>query len=540
MLSGVPVYETNEPNDDLNIDLALKDDQIQCIDPSLLSLLPSRHTVSPVSSAQKLSGPLPRALVAGSTPKLTTVLDGIFATADGVSTPLASALMTPTRRTTSQILRDKAFGTSDDDLSELEHPPSPPKVPRKSVMNALPVNSNGLVGTVLRTKGRVVLDSDDDIPASTPSRPPLKKVVLVSDDEIEEVVSANRPTVSRRRSVLAMTAVTPRGPSSSSRRRSFRSQLPHKKSAAVAAAVPGNSSDQPIVLDSPVKLAFDAPVAADEVVAKNNCLAEAKAKVEALEQGHLNSGSLMHHAERHLVPAGSPPVQPIKKGVKSALRKKGQLFDTSAAVPLASKGTKRKQIPDISEDAVPLKRVRPSTKPTSPTDASLAKAGPPMFGPDLVSSGRAKKRYGGRKKRDCSPPSAPIEPIIDYDVIPGPANSTSKSVKSKPKPKAAKTKPTPKEPTEAVEKVTSVEVKAAKKATRTAVTKGKESDAKATSKEENKGTTQKAQVKSTAVEQQEPFGDKTFGDHHVVGEPAESFVHKEVCVPKELSTPQVT
>lgn len=120
--------------------------------------------------------------------------------------------MTPIRQTASQLLRDSAFGTSIDDLSEAEDPPSPPKLARKPASDSiLTKDAKGSAPSVKLAKGKV-LDSDDEVPGSTPSKPPVKKkAVVVSDDEdeIEDVVSSSKPAVSRRRSVLAMTAVTP-------------------------------------------------------------------------------------------------------------------------------------------------------------------------------------------------------------------------------------------------------------------------------------------------------------------------------------------
>lgn len=171
------------------------------------------------------------------------------AAANDGPTPPVSAPVTPIRRTASQVLRDTAFGTSDDELSPVECLPEPPKVPRKSVSNVIPKVSSK-VTTARRTNRRTVLDSDDEMPVSTPSRPPAKKkVTMASDDEIEEVLSSAKAVVSRRRSVLSMTAMAASGLSSSSHRRSVQPKafFGRKKS---ARAVKDSLDDEPIVLDS--------------------------------------------------------------------------------------------------------------------------------------------------------------------------------------------------------------------------------------------------------------------------------------------------
>lgn len=96
-----------------------------------------------------------------------------------------------------------------------------------------------------------MLDSDDDMPTSTPSRAPTKKIVAGgSDDEIEEILPSTKPLVSRRRSVLKMTAVTSSVLSLSSRLHSDQYQVTSSRQKPVVTTAAGNS-EEPIVLDSP-------------------------------------------------------------------------------------------------------------------------------------------------------------------------------------------------------------------------------------------------------------------------------------------------
>lgn len=120
----------------------------------------------------------------------------------GVNLPKdASRHITPLHRTKSIGLREAAFGTSDDELSEINSPHEPSKP------HALDDSKTNPVAHFAQKA-----DSDDDLP-STPTRPPTrrtqKRLIVVSDDEdeIEEVVPASKissSVLSRRRSTLNM------------------------------------------------------------------------------------------------------------------------------------------------------------------------------------------------------------------------------------------------------------------------------------------------------------------------------------------------
>ena len=114
--------------------------------------------------------------------------------------------------TASQKTRDIAFGTvDDDDLSDLDCLPDPPERPQKKH-----TTSQAKLATTLSNP--IVLSSDDDV--SSPTRPvrstkPRKKAIVISDDEIEDVIPPSKisdSSISRRRSVLQMTPLLPSKP----------------------------------------------------------------------------------------------------------------------------------------------------------------------------------------------------------------------------------------------------------------------------------------------------------------------------------------
>lgn len=129
-------------------------------------------------------------------------------------------LVTPLRRTKTQVIREAAFGLSGDELSEVESVPAPPKKSQRAT-----AVENESISRVY--KGRII-DSDNEKDSSTPTRPPVKKptgkkkAIIIEDDEddIEEVLPASRitPTFSRRRSVLTMSNATDEKLSSSTRK----------------------------------------------------------------------------------------------------------------------------------------------------------------------------------------------------------------------------------------------------------------------------------------------------------------------------------
>ncbi len=110
------------------------------------------------------------------------------------------------QRTKSQAILEAAFGTSEDELSDIEDVAKPREHPKLTKSD----DKKLATGARLASGSRKALESDDDIP-STPTRPPVrktvKKLVIVSDDEdeIEEDLPASKLSssiISRRRSTL--------------------------------------------------------------------------------------------------------------------------------------------------------------------------------------------------------------------------------------------------------------------------------------------------------------------------------------------------
>lgn len=136
---------------------------------------------------------------------------------DSLSLPMDPP-KTPIKRSYSQVMRDAVFGASDEELSEIECLPTPPR-PRKSKSFSKDITAERVTRPPVKIRGRRILDSED---GSTPTRAPttkrtVRKAVVVSDDEIEDVLHERAPLVSRQRSMLLMTPVT----SSTSRRRTI-------------------------------------------------------------------------------------------------------------------------------------------------------------------------------------------------------------------------------------------------------------------------------------------------------------------------------
>lgn len=224
------MYGTNEPSDDSPMEQGPSSrNEILCIDPKLTiaplaDLLPPDRGESWTAGAAlpeprpdiacPASGPEPASAIVVSAAAAATT-----ATVDSLSLPLVpDPPKTPIKRSYSQVMRDAVFGASDEELSEIECLPTPPR-PRKSKSFSKDIPSERFTRPPVKIRGRRILDSED---GSTPTRAPttkrtVKKAVVVSDDEIEDVLHERAPLVSRQRSMLLMTPVT----SSTSRRRTI-------------------------------------------------------------------------------------------------------------------------------------------------------------------------------------------------------------------------------------------------------------------------------------------------------------------------------
>lgn len=142
---------------------------------------------------------------------VTAGLTGCALSHEKGTTELAQPPITPLRRTKSQVIREAAFGASDEELSDAEVVPESPRKPRPPTSASIEPKPARLM-----LKAGRILESDDDIPSSTPSRAPVKKankkVIILSDDEdeIEEILPSSNISSSvlhRRRSTLVMTPV---------------------------------------------------------------------------------------------------------------------------------------------------------------------------------------------------------------------------------------------------------------------------------------------------------------------------------------------
>lgn len=224
------VYGTNEPSDDSLMEQGSTGrNEILCIDPKLI-ISPLTDLVPPdlgesSTAGVALSDPRPDILArtAPGTEPISVI--NVSASAPAIAAVATVSLhmipdppKTPIKRTYSQVMRDAVFGASDEELSEIECLPTPPR-PRKSKSFSKEIPAERVARPPVKIRGRRILDSED---GSTPSRAPttkrtVKKAVVVSDDEIEDVLHERATLVSRQRSMLLMTPVT----SSTSRRRTI-------------------------------------------------------------------------------------------------------------------------------------------------------------------------------------------------------------------------------------------------------------------------------------------------------------------------------
>lgn len=165
--------------------------------PASPGLTSTRSGLAPVSDL----APSP-----GLAPTSTSALESTDSARAKPSMKTTTAPLTPPRRTSTQHLRDVAFGTSDDELSEVEWLPEPPKKPEKK--RSLDKEPSMIMNAASN------FNFDEEITVSSPTRPPKprprpygKKTVVISDDEIEDIIPASKfsdTSISRRRSTLRM------------------------------------------------------------------------------------------------------------------------------------------------------------------------------------------------------------------------------------------------------------------------------------------------------------------------------------------------
>lgn len=338
LLSLSPVYQVNHGSED-QIAGGEDGDEVLCIDPALLAILPPSKSSSPIKVPGAL-GDRPRPLVANSDPdafvfEAEPATLGVHASAatrqSALTTPRARAPAgshvsppaTPIRRTASQALRDHAFGTSDDELSEADVLPDPSEPALESAPN-LGSGKNLEVRTTVRlNKGRV-LDSDDELPVSTPTKPQVKKsqkkAVVISDDEIEDVVSSAKPRVSRRRSTLQMTAV-PKAPSMH-----LRSAV-SKSGSAKNLPLTGNlskafSANDPGRAESPIRLDLDdTPIPSQTTKTTVGRKRAAKVSSKGAQTEDTDSATLIDSAQSKVMPKKNNGKQAENQGTSASLQK---------------------------------------------------------------------------------------------------------------------------------------------------------------------------------------------------------------------------
>ncbi|RDX43083.1 hypothetical protein OH76DRAFT_1410522 [Lentinus brumalis] len=403
-------------------------------------------------------------------------------------------------RTGSQVIRDAVFGGSLDDLSEISSECDSP-TPRSNMLRRSststsinlvrgrlsfePVSAQKEAGRVGRGRvGKVILDSDDDSP---PPRPPANsrlrpanKLLLrepTADDVLEEFPIASLA------SVPLEPPLTPPSQQDKNARSSFSGLGPQSASTKVlrfSHAIP--APDFNAALSSPAvatkgvlksalvkKTLAPAPPADGDLLDSSPPRAPPVQKARAGKPATSKVGDPLYD----LIPPSSSPTPGVKRSVKGALRKKGELVSAAkkdpppSAATASTKSSKRKALADVETDenvppgavdndlARPAKRARTSETtraPTPPSPIEQEDVKPKLFSDAeaqvLRPAMRARRTYHARKGRTSSPVTGSDAGskalFVDYDALPSPPRATaaaaaSSSVRSTP-PRQAKTK----------------------------------------------------------------------------------------------------
>ncbi|KAK7693089.1 hypothetical protein QCA50_002654 [Cerrena zonata] len=372
----------------------------------------------------------------------------------------SKSLRRPTR-TFSQQLRDAAFGTSDEELSELEWTQDPKQI-EKTLANEAKPNSKTKPTKSTKATTKVILDSDDDV--IEPKRPPrakparklaVRKSTMLSDDEIENSspLAAKNATLARR----AQTAVTSITPPIRPASISFPKVQTMEQSVRTAQAklAVTKSSNTPNVSPMPSDLpnAPATPIQPAVSVAKKELR---KRPAKPIPQA---KAALQKPRSDSPAPVSSPAAPP--HSVKARLRKK----DGTPAEPLKAKPPpvlKRKRNdktekeneqqemhPDSDQPpAKKLKTLAANDEDLTPRSTDTLTLRPPQ-----KASARPPKRYKGKKRRGSFSSDLPSH-LIDYDAIPDNPSTTMVEDTPSPKPIPKSKKPMSVKPKKANKKLT--------------------------------------------------------------------------------------
>ncbi|CAL1703773.1 unnamed protein product [Somion occarium] len=360
------------------------------------------------------------------------------------------------RRTFLQELRDAAFGTSDEELSEIEHTPEPDPGPTRSTTKVASESIN-LKKTVRLISTKIILDSDDDANEPnrvtvnrTAKRTAIRKNTMLSDDDIEDsfplaskiapltrrLSLAAAPKASLKRVVSVLSSVSIDIPASAvARPTEVTHMLAELPRTSPPAAVVADSLPDPNVNNLPAT-----PIRSTTPVLRNSPGFRQKKAVVYFK------GDRQPNIEEIAFSCSSPVPQP--KLVKARLRKKdgtsAMITKSNTASHIATSKRKRKQADEDDQDLDAQLRKPPSKKSrTEPQcDTDVEGAVPPertesqILRPRNTAVLRATKRYGGKKLRT----SSPVVPShdVDYDAIPNdsPSATSPEEKSSKPEPRA--------------------------------------------------------------------------------------------------------
>lgn len=197
-LSLLLVYGTNDPSDEKSS----TPDEDPIVTNTVQVTSPPKPTLNPITPKENHISD------SSDQPSDTQVVSARVARCRSDS----KSLRKPTR-TFSQRLRDAAFGTSDEELSELEWTQDPKQIEKTLANEANPYSKT----KPTKATTKVILDSDDDVterkrpPRAKPARKlAVRKSTMLSDDEIENSspLAAKNATLVRR-AQTAVASITP-------------------------------------------------------------------------------------------------------------------------------------------------------------------------------------------------------------------------------------------------------------------------------------------------------------------------------------------
>ncbi|OBZ66573.1 hypothetical protein A0H81_13373 [Grifola frondosa] len=399
-------------------------------------------------------------------------------------------------RSGTQVVRDAAFGTSDEELSEISDWESDAGTTRASKpMTSGKVSSGKTDTSMLVPHSRRVLDSDDDAPGLTRynqsrTRNAKKKAVLERDssgDQNGDGLRLDLDTLATKPQPISMTPITPPSQTGADSTMVHNSAVmkPPPKLNEKTKALRFNMQDEGLKVISPVNDSPSGTTAAGSspsaLVSKNTTnltcvdvpmLSKSSKNTSAMptfgsilsRSAHIQVNSEAPVKKAHLDPirdrlpdpasaplhsSPTPSTRGTRKSIKDSLRKKNQSAAEDVTEQNHMKASKRRKdeendndpsfaFPDDFEGVRPSKRRRASSDVKAEADHAvpLEQTESQVLRPRTTAATRAKKKYRGKKGRTSSPIVAGH--AVDYDSLPSPPHVCHLSAPPPPKKRMGK------------------------------------------------------------------------------------------------------